>query len=105
VTRRGLRELSQAHSELWEAARWYENQSAGLGFKLFDAVDAAVDEILSWPEAAPIVPGRNGQSALRSKRVQRFPYRVIYFVKDEQIVIVAYAHARRKAGYWRHRVT
>ena len=104
MTTRRLREYSQAHSELLEAARWYESQSIGLGFRLFEAVDAAIDEILTWPDAAPIVSGLTGQPVLRSKRVQTFPYRAIYFVTDTQIVIVAYAHVRREAGYWQHRV-
>jgi len=87
-----------------QAARWYEDQSAGLGFRLFNKVYVAVDEIPSWPDTAPPVPGWDKQPTLRSKRLQTFPYRVIYYVTDTQIVVVAYAHTRREASYWQHRI-
>jgi hypothetical protein len=30
---------------------------------------------------------------------------VLYYLTDTSVVIVAYAHARRKPGYWRHRIS
>jgi hypothetical protein len=34
----------------------------------------------------------------------KFPYSVIYKEKDEVILIVAVAHAKRRPGYWRGRI-
>jgi hypothetical protein len=36
--------------------------------------------------------------------VTGFPYRIVYFVKDEVLTIVAVAHAKRRPGYWRERI-
>lgn len=51
---------------------------------------------LAWmgPRAARAVQGRRG-----------FPYRVIYFARDDLLMIVAVAHTKRRPGYWRERLT
>jgi hypothetical protein len=36
----------EADAEYRAAGRWYEERRAGLGFEFFDAVDAAVSQIL-----------------------------------------------------------
>jgi mRNA-degrading endonuclease RelE of RelBE toxin-antitoxin system len=33
-----------------------------------------------------------------------FPYRLIYGVDGEEVVVYAVAHVRRKPGYWRKRI-
>ncbi|MBI3461482.1 MAG: type II toxin-antitoxin system RelE/ParE family toxin [Planctomycetes bacterium] len=33
----------------------------------------------------------------------RFPYRIIYEVRSDEIVILAIAHNRRRPGYWSRR--
>lgn len=35
---------------------------------------------------------------------RRFPYRVVYLVHEDELVIVAYAHDRREPGYWDRRM-
>jgi toxin ParE1/3/4 len=44
------------------------------------------------------------QPAVRSKGVNGFPYRVVYFVTEELLTIVAVAHSKRRPGYWRERL-
>jgi mRNA-degrading endonuclease RelE of RelBE toxin-antitoxin system len=34
----------------------------------------------------------------------RFPYRIIYEVRENELVVLAVAHDRRRPGYWRRRV-
>ena len=36
--------------------------------------------------------------------LERFEYRVIYVVRDEEVVVVAVIHARRRTGFWLHRL-
>lgn len=50
------------------------------------------------------VTGVGPVPVVRSKGVNGFPYRVVYFVADELLTIVAVAHAKRRPGYWRERV-
>lgn len=56
------------------------------------------------PEAWPPVSGGDRKPIVRRKGVAGFPYGVIYYTTDSEIVIVAYAHERRHPGYWKHRI-
>jgi hypothetical protein len=40
---------------------------------------------------------------IRSAKVPRFPYRVVYVVVGSDVDVVAVAHAKRRAAYWRRR--
>jgi hypothetical protein len=33
-----------------------------------------------------------------------FPYQILYFIEDSYLVVIAYAHNRRKPGYWKDRI-
>jgi mRNA-degrading endonuclease RelE of RelBE toxin-antitoxin system len=41
---------------------------------------------------------------LRRCQVHRFPYRIIYEVRDDFVIIVAIQHHRRKPESWRTRL-
>jgi toxin ParE1/3/4 len=89
-----------ATAELTDAVRWYEQQRAGLGSDLFDAIIEAVDLIRAHPElGAP----RTSRRPSRQLRVNRFPYNVAYRIRDDDIYVVAVAHTSRRPDYWKHR--
>ena len=46
----------------------------------------------------------DGEPILYSRGVKTFPYRIVYYVRGDQVRIIAYAHERRRPGYWGHRV-
>lgn len=52
----------------------------------------------------PLLRGWDREPIVRPKSVAGFPYGVIYYATDSEIVIVAYAHEKRRPGYWKHRV-
>jgi len=99
-----LREHPEAAVELVAAIEWYEDQDAGLGARLADQIAAAWRRVAEWPHAWPPFPGWDSDPLVRTTRVDVYPYRVVYFVRGEEIVILAYAHARRRPGYWKHRI-
>jgi plasmid stabilization system protein ParE len=88
----------EARAELDAAVAWYEDQRPGLGRQLLAAVREAFDRIASNPATWPRATPRSQQY-----RLKRFPYRVVYQVRAEQIVILAIMHVRRSPGYWRRR--
>lgn len=83
----------EAREELDEAVLWYEGHRSGLGLKLLDRVRDVVARI----EATP----HSGTPAGRFQvwRVQRFPYAVVYVLAPSPLV-VAFAHTKRRPGYW-----
>lgn len=98
------REHPEARNELREAAKWYDDEVRGLGDDFITAIDEALRHIVEWPLAAPAFPGWDETPPIRHAQVRAFPYRVVYYVSDTSIVIVAYAHQRREPGYWQHRL-
>jgi len=45
--------------------------------------------------------GRVVDAGLRAVVLERFPFKVLYRVSSNVIVVVAVAHDRRRPGYWR----
>ena len=98
--RRRARTTDAASDEFTAAVTWYESQRLGLGAELFDAVTAAVERIEQQPEiGAATYPNPQVRRVL----VQRFPYEVVYRLTQDEIVIVAIAHLKRRPGYWKQR--
>jgi hypothetical protein len=93
-------ELPAARAEYLDAVAFYENLRAGLGRELIDRFEEAVRAIRDDPTAWPRVDGGVGDVGLRSHRVTAFPFRIVYFASERSIHIVAYAHERRRPGYW-----
>jgi plasmid stabilization system protein ParE len=91
--------LPQAEQEMLEAARYYESQAAGLGADYFLEVERAVAAITASPKTWPIIEGE-----LRRRLIRRFPFGILYYIDQNEIVVVAVSHLRRKPGYWRGRM-
>nr|WP_233613429.1 type II toxin-antitoxin system RelE/ParE family toxin [Leucobacter edaphi] len=94
----------EAASELLAAAEWYERARTNLGDDFLSEVEDAERDVLDRPEAARVFPGWAELPVVRSASVRVFPYRVLYYLTDTEVVIVAYAHHRRKPRYWEHRM-
>lgn len=95
--------LDQAEEELRDAEAWYEDQAAGLGGEFRGAIDSAMAEIEARPSLARRVLHVASSVDAREIPVERFPYKVVFLVEAEVTWILAFAHHRRRPGYWRTR--
>ncbi len=95
--------LPQAESELAEAVGWYDAAVVGLGTELVIELQGAIDLLLGNPFAGKVarLPAK---VAYREWILSRFPYRIIYSVEEDGILIVAVVYQGRRADYWRDRV-
>lgn len=98
------REHPAARAELIGAVEWYEERQFGLGEMLNSHLMSHLAFAREWPDSAPLHRGRQRVPAIRRKGVEVFPYGIIYFVRDDEIMVVAYAHEKRRPGYWRMRL-
>jgi plasmid stabilization system protein ParE len=85
--------------ELEQSARFYEQQATGLGHDFQKEVAACLDRIRRFPKAARLV-----SEAVRSVRVQRFPFNLIYRLDGDRILVLAAMHYRRRPDYWKNRL-
>lgn len=94
-----VRILREAEEELTATVRYYEGQRAGLGRVFLNEIRRTRDRISERPSACRVERGE-----VRARSVARFPYRIYYRARPEEVLIVAIAHRRRRPGYWRGRV-
>jgi toxin ParE1/3/4 len=85
--------------EIGEAADFYNTRSDGLGETLLDELSRVLERI----QAHPRIGARYKRTRFRHCVLRRFPYIVFYVETQDVIWIAAFAHGRRKPGYWRRR--
>jgi plasmid stabilization system protein ParE len=73
----------------------------GLGTQFLADFDAVLDLISRQNHLGQAVPG---QAVYRQLLLKRFPYRVIYRVTDDAIIVIAVAHQRRHPLAWQNQV-
>lgn len=89
-----------ARDEMAEAKRYYEQQWRGLGAEFQQEALRSARRIqaqpLAWQiEVAPV----------RRYVFNRFPYKMLYAIREEHIVVLAVAHQHRRPDYWIDRLT
>ena len=89
-----------AVAEIDHEVDYYESCSVGLGAELEDEIDAVLETILQFPQAAPQWRDRPDR---RVAVLDRFPFTLVYQIKTKEIVILALAHMSRRPGYWSRR--
>lgn len=87
-----------AEVEINEAADFYDIESPGLGSVFIDEVQRVIEIISLFPGAAPVVRG-----LVRKKPLVKFPYSLVYSVRQDELRLLAVAHQRRRPFYWRGR--
>jgi toxin ParE1/3/4 len=92
--------LPEAEGEIVAALEWYEQRRPGLGVDFLADLEIAIRDIWEHPEAWPVW---RPKFPFRKRVMARFPYVIMYRITDEQIRVVAVAHAKRRPGYWAER--
>lgn len=87
--------LSQAKSELEDAASYYEGELDGLGRRFWDEVDEHIAWITRNPEVPRLRPG-----GYRRVNLKIFPYYIPYIIRDPVIWILAIANGHQYPEYW-----
>ena len=87
--------LSIANREFIDTIKYYNEQSEGLGFEFAAEVKETQSRIEDFPEAWPIIKNK-----IRKCRCKRFPYALLYEIRDKTIFIIAVMHLRRQPDYW-----
>jgi plasmid stabilization system protein ParE len=95
--------LDVAQDEASDAAAYYEREVPGLGYDYLAELDRATIAIGEQPETWPRF-GVVRQQTVRRFLLSRFPYSVVYVLRDDHALVVAVAHASRRPTYWARRI-
>lgn len=91
--------ITEAKTDLFEAADYYEEKEAGLGVRFREEI-ARTLHIMA---GAPFL-WREREAGYRRVNCPVFPFYIAYVVRNDVMVIVAVAHARRRPGFWHGRL-
>ena len=99
-----VRFAPEVTDELAEAVLWYEDRRLGLGRELLDEIEAVLPLIAERPRSFPRLQGVDPALEIRRALLPRFPYALVFLVREEEVRILAVAHLKRRPGYWLSRV-
>ena len=80
---------AEAIQDLTEAFNWYEHKRTGLGVEFLDEVGKYYDRISKNPEQYQ--SNKNQRIAV----MHRFPYKIVYDIEGERIIVYAVYHDKR----------
>ena len=89
----------EAEHDLKEAFSWYEDNRKGLGYDFLLQVDAGINFIKRNPDVHPIE-----YKGTRKHLIKRFPYKIIYLVEREKIIVLAVIHGKRIPDLMKKRI-
>ncbi len=94
-----IRLRSETEQEIEDAFEYYRRQSPDAAVRFLNAITQSIRKIQNNPRLYPSYTKNTRRRILGS-----FPFSVIYQEKEEVILIVAIAHAKRREGYWMKRL-
>jgi len=93
-----IRFHAAAEQELAAAVTRGEGFGPGLGLEILEEANRVAALLCVTPRI-----GEPLDAFHRAFPLRRFPYRLIYRIDDNALMVVAVAHLHQKPGYWRER--
>lgn len=84
-----------ATQEVEDAVRFYELEYTGLGRRFKEEVRKAALRVAEYSKAWSIERGE-----VRKYLLHKFPYKLLYSLEADHILVIAVAHQHRKPDYW-----
>jgi plasmid stabilization system protein ParE len=94
-----IRQHPAATMELDEAMAWYARRNPQAADGLLRKAMHARELIAAFLLSTPLISGFAHRFVLHG-----YPYDLIYSVDGENILILAYAHHKRRPAYWKDRL-
>lgn len=88
----------EAEREYLSSLGWYSERSLEAALDFENEFQRAISAIENAPQRWPAY-----FSLFRRFVLHQFPFSVVYRIGDEEILVLAIAHAHRRPGYWRKR--
>lgn len=91
--------LEAAEVEFGDAIEYYNQQREGLGYDFALEVEKTFERIIQFPDAWPLISPRT-----RRCRMNKFPYGILYQMREDAILILAVMHLSRHPDSWKARL-
>ena len=90
----------EAVIEAGEAARWYSQQQRGLGKEFTQELKRCLRSLRANPTRLPLLETAPPNLEIRRVLTARFPYKIIFEIIQNEVVVLAVAHGSRRPDYW-----
>ena len=87
-----------AENELNNAIDYYETCKKDLGVEFAFEIQKTIQNILYFPTAWQKLDGE-----IRRCLVNRFPFGIIYYQREDEIIILAVMQLQKEPNYWKKR--
>jgi plasmid stabilization system protein ParE len=87
-----VRITTPAHTDEYEAYKWYEEQRPGLGDEFLFELERAYRKISAHPEHYGFI---DEQKVLRDYLIHRFPFLIVYRIKDQTVEVITVHHTSK----------
>jgi plasmid stabilization system protein ParE len=98
-----VRALDDAQAEYLDRLRYYRNIDRDLARGFRDEFRQQLAQARRFPESFPRLP-RTRDFHVHRCLLDRFEHVIVFALLDDEIVIIAVHHQRRKPGYWKPRL-
>lgn len=88
----------EAERDVFDAAMWYEQGRAGLGFRFEAEVTLAFERIANQPLQFPVL-----ERDVRRAQVGIFPYAVFFRADGDVVTVLGVLHMHRHPNAWKRR--
>src|SRR5262245_31424579 len=90
----------EVEADIAEAAAWYEQHEESLGTDFIRTVRNAMRQL---PHNPLLYRLRHRRLGIRWFYPPRYPYRIVYRIEGQSIVVLALLHAKQHDRHWRKR--
>ena len=89
----------EVYDDIKNAYQWYESQCVGLGEDFLLTLEESYAKITGTPKLYQDI-----YKNVRRKLVRRFPYGIFFVLRDNEVIVIAIMHTRRKPSDWNESV-
>ena len=94
------RTLPHVRSELVRLFLELEDQRPGIGHRLLNELNRALEQVETDALFYPLVEDQPSGGAFREAHLLRSTYRLIFEIRTAEVVVVSLIHTHRRPGAW-----
>ena len=83
---------------------WYESRNPEVAQRFAGEVESAISRIREAPRSFPAWPKVDPTLGVRRCLLSSFPYSIPFLIEADTVFVLAFAHQRRRPGYWARRI-
>ena len=94
------RVIAEAEADIEQARRFLNQQSSEVANRFFAELEEALERMMEQPSSFPPLETLETDLPIRRVMLRKFPYIVVFKIRDEEVVVLAVPHHSRSLESW-----